>query len=377
MTFSKPLRWLLLFGTLGGCATLGGFEDFTPGDAEGGSPAQAGEPAVGGKANAAGGAPGGAGTTVVPAAGEGGEPAGQAGDASQPAGGRGDGGSQSGSGGSTPNGGKGGSGGSAGAGGNGGSAGVGGNGGVAGTGGKGGTGGGGSGGGGSGLLEDCVLLMHFEEPSWSMKSGEVIDSSGYGNHGTASTGSLTTSSSGQGKFGRAAKFDGSGGVRVPDAPSLRAKTVLTLSAWIYPTFISSNGSGIITKRKAFGQQTAYSLFVWINTAPPAQLYTDIQLEDDRFPSLATFEVNSWYHVAVVYDGSLAQAERSRVYVNGKLDKVSSDAASQIEPYTSDLTIGDLVDGGERFVGYIDEAAVWTRALSVGEVAQLHAATGPL
>lgn len=349
MTLSKRLSWLLLFGAAGGCAKLGGFEDFTPGGAEGGSSAQAGDPAVGGKAEPLGGASGVAGTTVVPTAGDGGDASGQAGDASQAAGGRGDGGGQSGSGGETPSGGKGG------------------------TSGSGGTGGSV----GSGLLEDCVLLMHFEEAGWSMKSGEVIDSSGYGNHGTASTNSLTTSSSGQGKFGRAAKFDGTGGVRVPDAPSLRPKTVLTLSAWVYPTVISSNGSGIITKRGGFNQQTAYSLFLWINAAPPAQLYTDIQLEDDRFGSVATFDVNSWYHVALVFDGSLAQADRSRVYVNGKLDKVSSDAASQIEPYTSDVTIGDLVGGGDRFVGYIDEAAVWTRALSASEIARLHAATGPL
>jgi hypothetical protein len=49
----------------------------------------------------------------------------------------------------------------------------------------------------------------------------------------------------------------------------------------------------------------------------------------------------------------------------------------ISPYTSSLSVGDLPDGGGRFVGRIDEVAIWMRALSADEISALANATGPL
>jgi hypothetical protein len=56
---------------------------------------------------------------------------------------------------------------------------------------------------------------------------------------------------------------------------------------------------------------------------------------------------------------------------------SGDASAQIEAYTSDVVIGDLVGGGNRFTGRIDEVAVWTRALSAAEIHDVFVAVGPL
>ena len=59
----------------------------------------------------------------------------------------------------------------------------------------------------------------------------VSDASGTGNAGTASA---TTWSTG-GKFGSALVFNGSSSrVSVPDSPSLRLTTAMTLEAWVYP-----------------------------------------------------------------------------------------------------------------------------------------------
>jgi hypothetical protein len=203
----------------------------------------------------------------------------------------------------------------------------------------------------------------------------VRDSSGFGNHGRAATNSLTTAA--QGKFGRAAKLDGSGGVVVADAASLRPSVALTVMAWVNPTVIDENGSGIVNKRRGFGSDTAFSLFLLRDAATVSLLYGDVQGEDNRFTSVSTFVTNAWAHVALVFDGSATPSARTKLYVNGQLDKVSGDASAQIEAYTSDVVIGDLVGGGNRFTGLIDEVAVWTRALSADEIHDIFVAPGPL
>jgi hypothetical protein len=222
------------------------------------------------------------------------------------------------------------------------------------------------------LLDQCVLLMHFEESGWSGTTAEVQDSSGLGNHGTASNTATTTSANG--KFGRAASFDGTGWVIVPDSPSLRATTALTYSAWIYPTGLDGSRSpGIITKRRGFGDSSAYTMFLWSND----NLYVDLDGEDYRFASNTVFQSANWYHVAVVYDATLQSGMRAQIYVNGVLDIASEETSTSISPYDSDLLIGDLPGGGDTFMGRIDEVAIWTRALSATEIAQVYARTAPL
>ena len=327
--------WLCVGSALGACAQLGGFEEFREGGSSGGTSGSAPGGAGGsGAAAAAAGkttTAGKAGATTAGSAGTSGSPASVGG-----VGGDGQGGAPpEGGGGMQP---------------------------VAGS-------------GPTELLTDCVLLLHFEEASWSMQADEVRDSSGFGNHGAAATSSITTAA--QGKFGRAAQFDGSGGVVVPDAASLRPSVGLTVTAWVNPTFIETNGSGIVNKRRGFGSDTAFSLFLLRDANPESHLFGDIQGEESRFVSVSPFVSNTWAHVALVFDGSATPSARSKLYVNGALDRTNVEPAAQIEPYTSDVVIGDLVGGGERFTGLIDEVALWTRALSAAEIHDVFVATGPL
>ena len=63
----------------------------------------------------------------------------------------------------------------------------------------------------------------------------------------------------------------------------------------------------------------------------------------------------------VKSSSGTAAERSSLYVNGMLDVTSGEPSTEIEPYTSDVVIGNLIGGGVPFSGLIDEVAIWTRA----------------
>ena len=223
-------------------------------------------------------------------------------------------------------------------------------------------------------LTDCVLLMHMEEASWS-GAGSVVDSSGTGNSGSP-VGDATTTASG--KFGRGALFSGTGYIDVPDSLSLHPTGALTYAAWFYSTGFTSDSlyPGIISKRVDYANDVAFTMFLWTGNT----LWGD--LEGSRFNSSATFVNGQWYHVAIVYDGSIADSNsRASMYVNGTLDSVHP-AGTALSSHASDLTIGFLPQGGRvdstaYFIGRIDEVAIWNRALSAGEIQSLASATGPL
>jgi hypothetical protein len=221
------------------------------------------------------------------------------------------------------------------------------------------------------LRDSCVLLLHMDEAAWTGSSNEVRDDSGLGNHGTSSSTGATTTV--DGKFGRAGLFDGNGFVTIRDAASLHPSSALTLAAWINPTTFDGRSQGIIAKRTEYLKNTAFQLSLWTSNA----LTVDIQGEDNRFHSNMEFTSEQWYHVAVVFDGSLPAAERVRVYVDGVLDVVAKEDSLSIDPYAPDVVIGYLNGGGGGFVGRIDEVAIWTRALSAANIQALYRATDPL
>ena len=80
----------------------------------------------------------------------------------------------------------------------------------------------------------------------------------------------------------------------------------------------------------------------------------------------------WTQITMVYDGSLPQDQRTRIYVNGVLDKVSGETSARISGSSSGapLSVGCLpLDGiAQSFIGQLDDVGVWTRAFSDAEVA---------
>jgi hypothetical protein len=222
-------------------------------------------------------------------------------------------------------------------------------------------------------LQDCILLMHMDEPSW-MAPGDVKDSSGQGNHGTAQQ-TATTSPDG-GKFGGAGYFDGNGYVVVPNAPSLQPTTALTYTAWVYPTMLMPNTwpyPGVIAKRISYTQSVAFTMFIWNYNA----MFADIP--GGRYNTEAGLANDQWYHLAIVYDGN---AGKATLYINGEPDPPFT-ADPTFEPNDADLTIAYLPQGAPPldpngfFIGKIDEVAIWRRALSESEIRALAHATGPL
>ncbi len=223
----------------------------------------------------------------------------------------------------------------------------------------------------AGFASIAVLNMPFETNIQRNTAGAIRDYSTYGNNGTL-TGSSAANIpiwTASGKVGGAYDFDGTNRIiNVSDSLSLDNTNKLTISAWVYPRVLDTSARGVISKRVSAAAGQAYSLFFYTGI----KLAVDIVGTDNRFFTNNTFSVNQWYHIVVVYDGTLAAAQRVKVYINGTLDTVGAETAATIPDYASDLTIGALNAGyGTYYNGTIDEVLILNRSLSPEQVWQLY------
>jgi hypothetical protein len=153
---------------------------------------------------------------------------------------------------------------------------------------------------------------------------------------------------------------------------------LTLAAWVKPQGLGAAdfSPGIIGKRNGFMDNVAYTLFLWnwdgSMVVPQYYVYSDAS-SDRFFANVNTIVNDAWAHVAMVYDAGSA-----KIYINGAIASISTTAPTSLPAYTPELRIGDLANSGTMpFQGLIDEATVWTRALSASEISQLYMLQAPL
>ncbi|MFH1724060.1 MAG: LamG-like jellyroll fold domain-containing protein [Elusimicrobiota bacterium] len=143
----------------------------------------------------------------------------------------------------------------------------------------------------------------------------------------------------------------------------------TLEAWINPRGYAGDYRAIFSKI-GWTHMSAWSYLLRVN--PDGGLGAYFVNEDG-----ASFALNSppgsvrrdaWQHVAAVYDGA-----KLRIYVDGA-EAASRDAYGRLRQNDYPLSIGRWYSGDPNpFIGLIDEAAVYDRALSPAEIAEHHAA----
>jgi hypothetical protein len=137
-----------------------------------------------------------------------------------------------------------------------------------------------------------------------------------------------------------------------------AGTSFTIEAWIYPSIVTGD-NGI------FGQCQCTSClnqcFYFIVRS--AQLYVGFNLND--VSGLQTLTVNTWYHVAFVYNYATQQ---QILYLNGVQDNIKSNAAAY-QGTSGNISIGttQLYLTTNYFNGYIDNLKIVTRAKSATEL----------
>jgi glucose/arabinose dehydrogenase/fibronectin type 3 domain-containing protein len=191
---------------------------------------------------------------------------------------------------------------------------------------------------------------------WSFDAGSgtaAVDVSGNNNTGTITGATWVT-----GKYGNALSFNGSSNiVQVASSSSLNLSTGMTLAAWIMPTGTQSGWRTIMQR-----QPDAYFLNASNETGP---LYPSGGAtaggNTQWISGSAASPVNAWTHVAITYDGSTL-----KLYVNGAVVR-SQATTGAILSSTNPLWIGGNQPYGEYFLGVIDDAQIYNRALTAAEI----------
>jgi hypothetical protein len=212
--------------------------------------------------------------------------------------------------------------------------------------------GGGGSGGSSSVKPGLVAAFGFEEASGT----QVIDASGYGNHGTISNVTRVATT----QFGRVLSFSGlnSSWVTVNDSASLDLSNGMTLEAWVYPTASMSGWDTVIMKEQTGGN--AYALSANSDTNIP-NTTVNVGGTDRQLRAGSYLPANQWSHVAATYNGST-----QRLYVNGAQVGARSQTGA-ITLSNGALRIGGNSVWGSYFNGYIDEVRVYNRELSQAEI----------
>jgi hypothetical protein len=197
---------------------------------------------------------------------------------------------------------------------------------------------------------------------WHM-NGDATDSSGGGHDGSI-TGQVDCTASG--RYNQGCHFDGDGDyIQIGDASGLtEGVSAYTVSAWVKSNQATAKAARdyILTQSVVmnlrWNQDNKFLFSVYNSAGQGDYAYTD-----------SAYTGTNWRHVVGVYDGA-----EILLYVDGILadttpDLLTGDTASNFNP----LYIGGWSSGAtSSWDGIIDEAAIWNRALSAQEVADLHA-----
>jgi hypothetical protein len=197
-----------------------------------------------------------------------------------------------------------------------------------------------------------VAAYSFDEGTGT----RALDSSGYGNHGSVVNATWTTA----GRYGGGLLFDGLGSnVLIPDAPSLRLTTAMTLEVWVKPTAVTSDWRDVIYK----GNDNYYlSATSTTNGRPAAGGTFDSAGIAEVYGSVAP-ALNVWMHLAATYDGAML-----RLYVNGvQVSSVPRRGSLSTSDYP--LEIGGDSIFGQYFEGIIDEVRVYNVTLTPEQIRQ--------
>jgi hypothetical protein len=211
-------------------------------------------------------------------------------------------------------------------------------------------------------------------------SGNLIDSSGNGNDGTA-TGQLFTADR-AGHLFSAYLFDGASNyITIPDNPTLNPASELTIAMWI--RIDSSTGNYPLILSKGAPQTGNYSdreyLVTWKDnlSCPYFQIYSagDGSGQHELIEN-ACHLIGQWVFFAGVIDRT---NHRMQLYINGVLTQEAPDSYSTFNISSHPLLVGwteEIENDYGKFKGAMDDLKIYNRALTANEILVLSGGTPP-
>lgn len=226
------------------------------------------------------------------------------------------------------------------------------------------------------FYQHIVGIWHFDtaesqDTPINTAADFILDSSGRFNHATlvdGGDGSATWHLEGQLK--ESAQLDGVDDYflideSTSDLDSNVASKELTLSAWVRTSACSVNSSRIIERRLNSNR------FLHLICSPSrgGVVTFDFLYDAGSNPihGITKIDDNEWHFITAVRVGNVI-----RLYVDGKLEAERNDVADVVATGMGDIKIGGTTAGANRnFGGYVDEVAIWNRALTHDEVRQIY------
>jgi hypothetical protein len=226
-----------------------------------------------------------------------------------------------------------------------------------------------------GFVLDYIIVTACPLPpniiSWWPAGGNAQDAIS-NNNGTLNGGATFDF----GKVGQSFSFGGvADNVVVADAPSLNPTNAISLEAWVYIAGLQGQDRDLISKdgqisgRQISGRQ--YTLMA--SSLNKFRAYIGTGSGTYYLDGTTSLQTNTWYHVAETYDSGTSNL---CLYVNGILE-TNGMVSGTIITSTQPVRIGGGAPTGVSpqyyFQGRVDEASLYSRALSSNEVAAIFSA----
>jgi hypothetical protein len=202
---------------------------------------------------------------------------------------------------------------------------------------------------------------------WWPFNGNANDESGNGNNATSIGASLTNDRNGNANS--AYFFNGNNNtIEIPSSQSLEPPTQLSVSVWVHPTgFGSGNFPHPIVKRLnpnsntfgiVYGAGNSWGCGIETSTGSTG-IYTGNN----------TFIVGQWILLTSTYNGNI-----HNIYVNGILTDSTSISGNIVYNSNYGWTLGYSTVFAQYFEGYLDDVAIYNRALTQQEITALYNTT---
>jgi hypothetical protein len=163
---------------------------------------------------------------------------------------------------------------------------------------------------------------------------------------------------------RAASLDGvNDRIDVPASASLNVASQITIEAWIYPTDTAS-----VHPIVEYADSSTYGVHLW-QYDDGTKLFANVMDATGNGNSVMSgpvFQVNTWYHVALTYNGSIAV-----LYVNGtEVARVTVGALTLSTNLPVNVgrrpVVGDYLQDAV-FAGKLDEVAIYGTAMTAAKI----------
>lgn len=220
--------------------------------------------------------------------------------------------------------------------------------------------------------KDLIGMWSFDGKDINWGTNTAYDRSSPNNNGVITNLSTSTSPT-IGKVGQALNFDGSDDyINVPYNAVYNVTTGLTLAAWVYLDNTATDQYIIARRSDTIAAPNQGNLYRIAYYGTAGNIFAFNIFNGTNWTDCTTsgYTTKGWYFVVGTFDGT-----NERIYVNGSLAGGPTNNAGSIPSSTYGVHIGDFpVDGTNKFDGLIDEARVYSRALSASEVLELYNAT---